>query len=125
MSPRLQSFRNLLVWQKAFDLCLQIYDTSRALPWDERFGLTSELRKTARSVVYNVAEGHRRTRTLEFLRFIDIARGSAAELTTQLMLCEHLGYVSDTEVGHRLAALDEIERMLAGLKRRLASRGED
>lgn len=91
---------------------------------EERFGLTSELRKTARPVAYNIAEGHRRTRTLEFLRFIDIARGSAAELATQLMLCEHLGYVSGTEVGQRLAALDEVERMLAGLKERLASRGK-
>ena len=77
---RIKSFKDLIVWQKAFELCLQLYRVTRLLPAEERFGLSLELRKTSRSVVCNIAEGHRRRSTAEYARFLDIASGSAAEL---------------------------------------------
>ena len=118
---RVHSFRDLVVWERAFELCLATYRMSQQLPSDERFGLTQELRKTARSVVYNIAEGHRRSRTLEFVRFIDIARGSAAELQTQFLLCQRLSFGDPLTVSTLLQGLDEVERMLASLKRNLLS----
>ena len=110
------SFRELVVWQKAFALCLAVYRAAAKLPIEERYGLASELRKTARSVVYNIAEGHRRSSRREFARFIDISLGSAAELQTQLMLSEALFYLDEAAAQVLLRDLDEINRMLFRLK---------
>jgi four helix bundle protein len=110
------SFRELLVWRKAFALCLTVYRTSEAFPAHERFGISSELRKTARSVVYNIAEGHRRTTRREFSRFLDISLGSSAELVTQLLLARSLGYLAKDQAKLLLDAADEVSRMLFGLK---------
>jgi four helix bundle protein len=115
-----RTFRDLIAWQKAFALCLLVYETTVALPAHERFGLTNELRKTARSVVYNIAEGQRRGRTLEFIHFLDISRGSAAELMTQVLLANALGYFPSTTGDDLVRRIDEIERLIAGLKRSLA-----
>jgi four helix bundle protein len=78
--------------------------------------LASELRKTSRSVVYNIAEGHRRWSRQEFSRFLDIALGSSAELETQLLLAESLEYVDATRGRALLNELDEINRMLFVLR---------
>jgi four helix bundle protein len=67
-----RTFRDLVVWQRAFELVVAVYRASEALPVQERYGLTAELRKTARSIAYNIAEGHRRTSTTEYMRFLDI-----------------------------------------------------
>jgi four helix bundle protein len=113
------SFRELVVWQKALVLCMEVYKQTEAFPRDERFGLTTELRKTARSVVYNIAEGHRRSSAREFARFLDISHGSAAELETQLLIGASLTYLAPIVAEPMLAQLDEITRMLAGLKNSL------
>jgi four helix bundle protein len=117
----IRSFRDLIAWRKAFALCVAVYRMSDTLPRHERFGLVGELRKTARSVVYNIAEGQRRGRTLEFRRFLDISRGSAGELSTQLELCSALDYGKPETIAGLLQRLDEIERLLAGLKRSLTA----
>jgi len=116
------SFRKLIVWQKALALCLEVYQRTETFPRDERFGLTTELRKTARSVVYNIAEGHRRSSPREFARFLDISHGSAAELETQLLIGVSLGYLTRIAAEPLLAHLDEVTRMLAGLKTSLKRR---
>ena len=110
------SFRKLVVWKKAFELSIDVYRTTEAFPSHERFGLTSELRKTARSVVCNIAEGHRRTTSREFGRFLDISRGSGAELETQLLIAESLGYLTKKDAVRLLDQIDEVHRMLVGLK---------
>ena len=84
--------------------------------------ITSELRKTARSVAYNIAEGHRRASTLEYIRFLDIAHGSAAELETQLFLSRALSYVDEQGADVMIQRLLEVERMLTGLKQSLRRR---
>jgi four helix bundle protein len=113
------SFRKLVVWQKAFALCIDVYKQTDTFPSNERFGLTAELRKTARSVVYNIAEGHRRSSAREFARFLDISHGSAAELESQLLIGESLGYLAPALAGLLLSQLEEVTRMLAGLKQSL------
>ncbi|MBI4700454.1 MAG: four helix bundle protein [Deltaproteobacteria bacterium] len=119
---RIRTFKDLIVWQKAFELGLQLYRVTRSFPMEERFGLTAELRKTARSVACNIAEGHRRRSTTEYVRFLDIASGSAAELATQLLLAGELRYF-DKNQAHALRALHgEVERMLAALMRSLQER---
>lgn len=111
------SYRDLVVWQKAFQLCLGIYGTSKEFPGEERFGLTSEIRKTARSVVSNIAEGQQRHTASEFRRFLVIARGSQGELEAQLLLAEALGYVSHERAEKLLVQNREVGRMLFGLER--------
>jgi four helix bundle protein len=114
-----RNFKDLVVWQKSFDLCTRVYRTTQNFPSHERFGLTSELRKTVRSVLYNVAEGYRRASTREYIRFLDIARGSAAELETQLLLSLSLGYLDEATSEALLGSVVEKSRMLTVLMRRL------
>ena len=118
----IRTFRDLLVWRRAFGLCVEIYRFTEGFPNCERFGLSAELRKTARSVVYNIAEGHRRKSTVEYVRFLDISRGSAGELETQLLLAQALGYLDAKASIDLLDALTEIDRMLITLMRRLRDR---
>jgi four helix bundle protein len=117
-----RTFHDLVVWRKAFELCLDVYRVTTSFPAHEKYGITSELRKTARSVPYNVAEGHRRQSTLEFIRFLDIAHGSAAELETQLYLSRALTYLDEQGTDVLLQRLFEVERMLTALKRSLRLR---
>jgi four helix bundle protein len=99
-----------------------MYGASSGFPSEERFGLTAEVRKTARSVVYNIAEGHRRNSTADYVRFLDIAAGSVAELETQLLLVQALGYLDDALAQDFIHRLAEIERMLAALMTKLRRR---
>jgi four helix bundle protein len=118
----IRTFHDLVVWRKAFELCLDVYRATESFPRHEKFGIISELRKTARSVAYNIAEGHRRFTTVEYIRFLDIAHGSAAELETQLFLSRALSYLDEPSADILVRRLQEIERMLAGLKQRLRAR---
>jgi four helix bundle protein len=107
-----RTFRDLVVWQRAFELVVAVYRASEALPVQERYALTAELRKTARSIAYNIAEGHRRTSTTQYMRFLDIARGSAAELETQFLLGHALGYLEEKVWAALLDRLGDVDRML-------------
>ena len=118
-----RTFKDLIVWQRAFELVVALYQATDALPVHERYGLTAELRKTARSVAYNIAEGHRRASTAEYVRFLDIARGSVAELETQFLLGHALGYLEQKVWTTLLDRLGDIDRMLAALVRKLKHRG--
>ena len=117
-----RTFKDLKVWQKALDLSVEIYRFSGEFPKHELYGLSSELRKTSRSIVYNIAEGHKRGSTVEYIRFLRISAGSAAELESQILLADRLGYVREN-TGQRIHnMLAEIERMLDSLIRSLNSR---
>jgi four helix bundle protein len=108
----IKTFKDLVVWQKAFDLSLEIYRFTGGFPKHELFGLSAELRKTARSIVCNIAEGHARKRTLEYIHFLRISSGSAAELETQILLAKILGYFDENAVGEISNKLAEVVRML-------------
>jgi four helix bundle protein len=122
---RIQSFRDLVVWQKAFALCIAVYQATAQLPPEERFGLVAELRKTARSVVYNIAEGQRRSTRRDFARFLDIALGSSAELLTQLLLCEALRYLSPPASSRLISDVEDVSRMLYRFKAKLLPRSDN
>jgi four helix bundle protein len=91
------SYRDLVVWQKAKQLSLAVYRLTKAFPREEIYGLTSQLRRAAVSVVSNIAEGQGRNTIGEFLQFLGHARGSLSELQTQLEIASELGYIKPTD----------------------------
>lgn len=91
----MHSFRELTVWQRAMRVVKQIYEITKGFPDEERYGLVAQMRRSAVSIPSNIAEGHTRQTKKEFKQFLAIARGSAAELQTQLMLARDLGYVTN------------------------------
>ena len=116
---RVRHYRDLIVWQKSFDLANHIYEATHHFPKDERYGLSSQIRRAAVSIPSNIAEGSSREGTKEFLHFISITKGSLAEIETQLMLAEKRSYLSTESLNQLLKQTDEISRMLTALKRKL------
>ena len=122
--PRIRTFKDLVVWQKAMELSVQIYRLTKNYPADERYGLTAETRKTSRSIPYNIAEGHKRSTTADYIRFLNIAAGSVGELETQLLLAARLRYLKGDSAQVVLALHAEVERMLDALIRSLKAKIE-
>ena len=116
---RITSYRDLDAWQLAMDVVIETYRVTAAFPADERFGLTARLRRGAVSIASNVAEGHRRLGAAEFRRFVSIARGSVAEVETQIAVAVALVFVGADEVTPLSSQLDRLSKMLFGLYRRL------
>ncbi len=118
----ISNYQQLLVWQNGMDLVRQVYCLTRDFPKHETFGLTSQMQRAAISVPANIAEGHTRGTTKEFLRFVTIAHGSLAELETLFLAAADLHYL-DLEQLTRLTQLTEATgRMLGALRRSLAGR---
>ena len=118
----LKSYRELTVWQKSIDWVEQIYQASRNFPSEEKFGLTSQIRRAAVSVPSNIAEGAARSGTKEFLQFLSVASGSLAEVETQLILAHRMKMLPEAEHETLMQEADELGRMLGGLKRSLQSK---
>lgn len=93
----INSYRDLKVWRKAFDLCIMVYGICRDFPGEERYGLTSHIKKTSVSLPSNIAEGHGRHSTKEYIHFLNIAFGSLCELETQLLIADRLGFIKNPE----------------------------
>jgi four helix bundle protein len=110
-----QSYRQLIAWQKAMELVEEVYRVTRAFPSDERFGLTSQMRRCAVSIPSNIAEGHGRLTTKDFQHFLAQARGSLHELETQLMLAIRLTLTDSDDLKAVLAHAEEVGRILNGL----------
>jgi four helix bundle protein len=111
----MKSFRDLVVWQKAHQLVLETYASTKSFPVEERFGLTSQIRRSSSSIPSNIAEGCGRRGNSEFHRFLQVAMGSASELEYQLLLAHDLKYVASTEYEPLNECLIEVKRMLASL----------
>lgn len=109
------SYRDLLVWQKAMDFVVGCYRLTEPFPKSELYGLTSQLRRCAVSVPSNIAEGHGRYHTGDFLHHLSFAHGSLCEAETQLVLAERLGYAPPEAVAPLLDSAGEVGRMLNGL----------
>ncbi|MEX0703289.1 MAG: four helix bundle protein [Planctomycetales bacterium] len=114
-----QNFRELIVWQKAMDFVTDVYRATADFPRDERFGLTQQLRGAAVSIPSNVSEGQGRGSTADFLRFLNIARGSLNESQTQLLLAYRLGFLPEQWLSRLMDCSEEIARLLNGLMRAL------
>jgi four helix bundle protein len=111
----LRSFRDLKVWQKSMDLAEATYKATRAFPGEERFGLVSQMRRAAVSIPSNIAEGQSRNSTGEFTQFLGLAKGSLAELETQVELAKRLQFLNTESHSNLLRAITEIGKMLNGL----------
>jgi four helix bundle protein len=116
------SFRDLVAWQRSVELSVVIHRLTESFPRHERAGLSAELRKTSRSIAYNIAEGHQRHTTREYVRFLDIALGSQAELETQLRIASNVGYLGNDDSACVLSLCDEVGRLLRGLSKALQRR---
>lgn len=121
MSGEIKSFRDLLVWQKAMNLAELVYNASEKFPVEERYGLTSQVRRAGVSISSNIAEGYGRRSTADYIRFLQIALGSTYELESQLELAVRLGFVSQDIVEEALELCAETEKMLITLSNRLRS----
>jgi four helix bundle protein len=110
-----RSYQDLEVWRFAVDWTELVYRTTAGWPPDERFGLISQIRRSAVSVASNIAEGAARRSTGEFLQFVGMAQGSLAEAETQLLIAARLGYLRDQEHRELAGAANRISRMLASL----------
>lgn len=114
-----QSYKDLIVWQKAIDMFEMIYQVTRNFPKEELYGLTNQLRRAAVSIPSNIAEGHARASTAEFVRFLSIARGSLAEVETHLLIARRLAYLSNDQLAPILSLQIEINKMTNGLMAKL------
>jgi four helix bundle protein len=115
----MQHFTQLQVWQRAHQLVLSIYRYSGTFPKEERYGLTSQLRRAAVSVPTNLAEGAKRQSQADFARFINIAEGSLAESEYLVRLAHDLGYLSEDVAAPLVREADELSRMLYALRARV------
>jgi len=109
------SYRDLIVWQKTMELVTAIYSKTCEFPNEEKYGLTMQIRRCAVSVPSNIAEGYGRNSTPDYIRFLNIARGSLYELQTQLEIAVNLGYLKDAIYKDLLQSINEVERMLNSL----------
>jgi four helix bundle protein len=112
----MRGHRDLLAWQKAMELGTQIYAATQSLPKEELYGLTSQLRRAAVSVPSNLAEGYSRNSRNELHHFIGQARGSLAEVETQVEIAKNLGFLSADACRELQLRVDEVGRLLTGLR---------
>ena len=109
------NFRKLQLWKSSMNLSTEIYRLTRNFPEHERYGLSSQMQRASVSIPSNIAEGFGRESTKELLRFLYTARGSLMELSTQLEICNNLGYLSEEEHSCIQRLADEVNRLLNGL----------
>jgi four helix bundle protein len=118
----INSYRELKVWQLGMQLARDVYLLTRQFPKHEVYGLSSQLQRASVSVPANLAEGHAKDSTKDFLRHISIAQGSLAETETHLLLAESLDYLQSNCVAAILEKCAEERRMLSGLRRKLKAK---
>jgi four helix bundle protein len=113
------TYRDLIAWQRAMQLATTVYALCRSLPPDERFGLSSQMRRSARSVAANIAEGYGRGRTADYQRFLGYANGSLLGPETDLELVVRTGLLPKHQVQPLMRLAGEVGRILAGLRKKL------
>ena len=118
-------YQDLKVWQLGIQITRVVYELTAQFPDAEKYGLTSQLRRCAVSIPSNIAEGHSRESKRELARFVSIARGSLAELETQLIIAKELGFGNATQIERLIETLNEEGRMLTGLRRSLIPKTEN
>ncbi|HUH50254.1 MAG TPA: four helix bundle protein, partial [Mycoplana sp.] len=114
------SYRDLIVWQRAMDLAVAVYTISRHWPKEELYGLTSQVRRSATSVAANIAEGYGRENRGSYLPFLRIAQGSLKEMETHLMIAERIGLSPNQTLEPLLLDSANVGKLLRGLIRKLA-----
>ena len=117
---KIQSYKDLIVYQKGYDLALGIYRVTKKYPKEELFGLVSQMRRSAVSIPCNIVEGYRRNHRKEYIQFLYIALGSCGELETLIALSRDLNMVENEELDNLYYQQDQISRLLLALIRSLS-----
>lgn len=115
----MNNYKDLKVWQKAIDLTTKVYEVVNCFPDKERFGLISQITRSAVSVPSNIAEGSGWNSSKEFNQFLGIALGSCYELETQMLIAKNIGYLNEEKYQELSEDLIEIQKMISGLKKSL------
>jgi len=115
LAEKVKSYRELLIWQKGIELVKEIYRLTKIFPKEEIYALCGQLRRSAVSVPSNIAEGQARQHTGEFKQFLFVALGSLAELDTQLVVANILGYLTSKELDKMSERIEELRKMTRGL----------
>jgi four helix bundle protein len=119
---KIESYKDLIVWQKSVELVTDIYKLTERFPKTEMYGLTSQARRAAVSIPSNIAEGKRRGTQKDYRKFLLIAYGPGSELETQILIAKNLDFISDEITENVDGLLDEVMKMLNVLIRKLGSR---
>ncbi|MDX8523921.1 four helix bundle protein [Mesorhizobium sp. MSK_1335] len=120
MTGKINSYKDLIVWQQTMDLAVATYALTKVWPKEELYGLTSQIRRSATSIPANIAEGYGRDNTGSYQQFLRIAQGSLKELETHLQIAERIGLAARDEVHHMLSATEAVGKMLRQLIIKLA-----
>jgi four helix bundle protein len=118
----LKNYKDFKVWQKSYELCLEIYRITAKFPKEEIYSLTSQIRRSVVSIPSNIAEGYGRKTTTDYIRMLYISYGSVCELETQILLAGDLDLIEKGELGILNKAIAEIERMLKALIKSLENK---
>lgn len=110
---KIQNFKQLRIWQKGIDVVKDVYRLSKDFPREELYGLTTQMRRAAVSIPSNIAEGFKRNHKNEYRQFLHFALGSAAELETQLIIAQELGFLKKEKLSDSLNDLDYLGRMIS------------
>ncbi len=109
------SYKDLIAWQKACKIAVLVYSLTETIPRHERYGIISQVQRAGVSIASNIAEGSKRNSRKEFIQFLSIAQGSAAELETQLLILREINIADNSQVHNLLVLLDEIMRIIGKL----------
>lgn len=115
MENKINTYKDLIVWQKSVALVTSIYSITKDFPTEEKFGIVSQLNRSAVSIPSNIAEGYGRQSSKNYLQFLKIARGSAMETETLLIISKNLNYINDSDFEKTTNELEEVSKMLQGL----------
>ena len=118
-NKKIESYQDLVVWQKSMDLVVIAYRLVAGFPQNERYELAAQIRRAAVSIPANIPEGFGRWHSKEFVRFLLIANGSLKELETHLLIAKRLDFLNSEQLSNPLALAQEIGRMLAALRKKL------
>ena len=118
----IKNYKALKVWQKAYQLCIKTYKITKGFPREERYGLTSQIRRATVSVPSNIAEGYGRKTTQKYIQALYIAYGSNCELETQILLSGDLGSIKSDDLKNLQRDIGDIERMLKALIKSLENK---
>lgn len=119
----MRNFRELNIWKDGISLVKEIYNLSKQLPAEEKFGLKSQICRAAVSIPSNIAEGCSRNSEIEFKRFLEIAIGSSFELETQLIIIYELQFISEKEMNSIIETLSKEQKMINNLITKLKTNG--
>ena len=118
-NQKIEDYKDLIVWQRAMELVVEVYQLVKKLPKEELFALSDQIRRAVISIPSNIAEGYERNSTKEYIHFLSIAKGSKAELETQLLLCTKIHYLNNSDIEKSISLIQEIGKMINSLQKHL------